>query len=221
VEETSAAPVEDGAPAATDEAASAVTETTGAPAPTQPEGYIEQKRYDDLRAEFDRKNTLLDRALRGDAQAAQELGFEFADDQQDPDPGNEEQDYGEAETADPVAREWIEQQKAEKNLALFNSHLDRLAGGPDVLDDWDRQALLSASAAGGFNEQSTEAAFKQWKERNDAREKAQFEKWKQSKQAPHVSPGGTGATETPYRDDMSVRELTKAAEQQFRLAREQ
>jgi hypothetical protein len=80
------------------------------------------------------------------------------------------------------------------------------------LDDWDRQALLSASAAGGFNEQSTEAAFKQWKERNDAREKAQFEKWKQSKQAPHVSPGGTGATETPYRDDMSVRELTKAAE---------
>jgi hypothetical protein len=49
-------------------------------------------------------------------------------------------------------------------------------------------------------------------ERNDAREKAQFEKWKQSKQAPHVSPGGTGATETPYRDDMSVRELTKAAE---------
>jgi hypothetical protein len=86
VEETSAAP-EDGAPAATDEAASAVTETTGAPATTQPEGYIEQKRYDDLRSEFDRKNTLLDRALRGDAEAAQELGFEFADDQQDPDPG--------------------------------------------------------------------------------------------------------------------------------------
>jgi hypothetical protein len=94
VEETSAAPVEDGAPAATDEAASAVTETTGAPATTQPEGYIEQKRYDDLRAEFDRKNTLLDRALRGDAQAAQELGFEFADDQQDPDPGTRSRTTG-------------------------------------------------------------------------------------------------------------------------------
>lgn len=217
MEETSAAPIEDGAPATTDEAASEVVETTGAPATTPPEGYVEQKRYEDLRSEFDRKNTLLDRALRGDAEAAQELGFEFAEEeQQEPDP--EEQEYTEeGEIADPVARQWIEQQQVKENLAAFNSHLDRLAGGPDKLDDWDRQALLQESIAAGFNERATEDAFKRFSERQKAREQAQFEQWKKSKTAPHVSPGGTGATETPYRDDMSVRELTEAANEQFRL----
>lgn len=215
MEDETPAAVEDDAPAATDEAAS----ETGAPAPPPDDGY--EKRYADLRTEFDRRNSLLDRARQGDAEAASELGFEFAE--QEPDPGDEEQTYGEepAETADPVARQWIEQQQVKENLALFNSHLDRLAGGPELLDDWDRQALLNASIAGGFNEQATEKAFAQWKERNDTREKAQFEKWKKSKQAPHVSASGTGATEVPFRDDMSLRELTKAAQEQARLLSEQ
>lgn len=214
-DETQSASVEDGAPGATDEAAS---ESTGAPATTPPEGYIEQDRYENLRKEFNQRNALIDRAKSGDNDALRELiGAEFAQDEEVPDEETEE--YGEGgEIADPVARQWIEQQQVEKNLALFNSHLDRLAGGPDVLDDWDRQALLNASMAGGFNEQSTEAAFKQWKERNEAREQAQFEKWKKSKQAPHVSASGTGATEVPYRDDMSLRELTQAAIEQARLA---
>jgi hypothetical protein len=217
-DETQATPEEStGAPAATDEAAS---ESTGAPAQGPPEGYIEQDRYENLRKEFNQRNSLIDRAKSGDNDALRELiGAEFAQDEEEvPAQGD---GYQDEQYVDPVAREWIQQQEVEKNLSAFNAHLDRLAGDPNLLDEFDRQALLQKSLASGFNEKATEEAFDAWKKREDARQKKAVDDYIKSKRAPHVSAVGTGATETPFRDDMSTRELTKAAVEQFRLAKEQ
>jgi hypothetical protein len=163
-------------------------------------------------AEFDRKNTLLDRALRGDAEAAQELGFEFADDQQEPDPEDEQEYYGGGETPTPWHVEWIEQQQVKENLARSTP----TSTGSQAVQTSGR--LGPAGPSAGIDRRRLQRAcdrrcLQAVGRTPDARKRTgQFEQWKKSKTAPHVSPGGTGATETPYRDDMSVRELTEGGQ---------
>lgn len=217
-DETQATSVEeDGAPAATDEAAS---EVSGAPAQT-PDGFIEEKRYQDLRSNHDRINSLLDRAKSGDNDALRELiGAEFAQDEtEDPDPGDEQEPVEDPRIA--AHDEWIQQQQVERTLNAFNAHLDKLAGDPQLLDEYDRQAILNASVADGFNEAATEKAFSAWQEREKAREKKIVEQYRKSKKAPHVSQAGTGATEEVLPLDASHRDRVAHMTEQLNLAKQQ
>jgi hypothetical protein len=66
--------------------------STEAAAPTEapaPDPF--EKRYNDLRSEFDRKNALIDRATQGDIEAIRALGFDY-DEPEDPTPEYVEDD---------------------------------------------------------------------------------------------------------------------------------
>jgi hypothetical protein len=164
VEETDEAPVTEAAP------------ESGAPA-TPPEGFIEQKRYEDLRSEFNRKQALWDRAVQGDQQAASELGLQFVD---------------------LLERQAQEQEKA--ILGEVQGHIDTLLKESKVeLPQRLKQAILSEAWLRGGGPQiqpkTTEEVVKEWVDEYKQLEKAAGDKYIASKRAPHVSQGGTGATD--------------------------
>lgn len=164
---------------------------------------------------------LRERARQGDNDALRELiGAEFAQDEpEDPDPGDEQEPVEDPRIA--AHDEWIQQQQVERTLNAFNAHLDKLAGDPQLLDEYDRQAILNASVADGFNEAATEKAFSAWQEREKAREKKIVEQYRKSKKAPHVSQAGTGATEEVLPLDASHRDRVAHMTEQLNLAKQQ
>lgn len=198
VDETQAASVtdeENGAPVATEEAAST---DSGAPA-GPPEGYIEQTRYDELRGEFNRKNALLDRALRGDAEAARELGFEFAEDEQQTDSEDDEN----AAFQDPRVDQLLQERAQEREQAIIgdvSGHIDTLLQEANVeLPQRLKNAILSEAwlRGGGaqIQPQTTVDVVKEWVDEYKQLQRSAGDSYIKSKRASHVSPGGTGATD--------------------------
>lgn len=182
-----------------------------------------EKRFKDLQPELTKAQQeaarlrAIDEGLRNPERAPeilQEYGFSFGDDE--PDLTDNDEDDAPVDPRVAAHEEWIQKQQQEAVMREFNSHLDRLAGSPDVLDDFDRQALLQESIANGFNEAATEAAFERWQQREKEREKRVVENYLKSKRTHHVSPGGTGATEVPNLDDGPTRR--KWLEEQVRAA---
>jgi hypothetical protein len=221
-EEAPTTPVEDDGAPVNETAAPGETEAPASP----PEGYIEEKRYQDLRSNHDRINSLIDRARQGDHEALKELtGYEFAQDEEDPDLGDdEEQPY-----QDPRVDAILQERAQERETAILNDvsgHIDTLLSEASVeLPQRLKQAILSEAWLRGGGSQirpeTTQEVVKEWIDEYKQLEQAAGDRWRQSKQSPHVSKGGTGATEVPYRDDMSLRELTQAAVEQARLANQQ
>lgn len=220
-EEAPTAPVEeDGAPV-NGTAAPGETEAPASP----PEGYIEEKRYQDLRSNHDRINSLIDRARQGEPEALRELtGFDFAQDEEDPDLGdNEEQPY-----QDPRVDAILQERAQERETAILNDvsgHIDTLLSEASVeVPQRFKQAILSEAWLQGGGAQITPEVtakvVKDWVDEYKQLEKAAGDRYVASKRAPHVSKVGTGANERPYRADMSLDERIAAAQEQARLMAE-
>lgn len=140
-----------------------------AAAPTEapaPDPY--EKRYNDLRPQWDRTNTLLNRARNGDIEAIRELGFDVDADEPDPTPEVEEYEDPYAaqltQTQKELAelKQWRMQQEAERAASALRAHVDSLAQENSVeLTDRDKEIIFSQAASGeSINPEATEAAFK-------------------------------------------------------------
>ena len=191
--------------------------TDAAPEGTPAEESINwEKRFKDLQPELTKAQQeaarlrAIDEGLRNPDRAAeilQDYGFSFGDDIPD-----QEDDEAPVDPRVAAHDEWIQQQQQQEVLKAFNTHLDKLAGSPDVLDEFDRQALLQESIQNGFNEAATEAAFDKWKKRQvDLEKKAVARYLKSKRDAPFVPPGGTGATEVTDPLDGNARRERLAA----------
>lgn len=142
--------------------------STEAAAPTEapaPDPY--EKRYNDLRSEFDRKNALLDRATKqGDVEAIRALGFEYDEPEpEDPTPNEYEDPYAEKFSAQEKQlaelTQWKQQQEAERVASSIRAHVDSLSTEQGVnLTDKDKEYIF-AQAVGGeqIGADQTKAAF--------------------------------------------------------------
>lgn len=173
-------------------------------APAQPDPY--EKRYADLRSEFDRRNSLLDKARNGDIDAIRALGFEVDAPEPDPTPEYEEDPY--AAQLTPLQKEleelkaWKQEQEAAKVASSIRSHVDSLSTEAGVtLTDRDKEIIFSQAVGGDqISAESTEAAFKahlEW--RNALLESVQ------AKPAPARPGTGQAATKQPDLDNEQER----------------
>ena len=209
IDATSAEETQDGALATTDEAAS--TEV-GAPA-TPPEGFIEQSRYDNLRAETNRKEALWDRAQKGDIDAMRELNLpvDFGDEEEPADEDGENHD--DPELADPVARQWIQQQEAQQSRQRFEADLNGLLAGKKLeLTPIEREAVFYETVKRGDGPEALKTVVDDVAKQYAAREKATIDRFlKRKRDAPFVPTGGTGATEVTDPLDGNARRERLAA----------
>lgn len=196
---------------------------TGAPA-TPPDGYIESKRYEDLRSNHDRINSLVDRARQGDSEALKELtGYEFAESEQETEPETDQPDPIASLEQRLAAQEERDQQRAaQESVNQFNADLDKLASEKGAkLSQRERQAVYLETLQAGGSSDSLQKAFNDLLEERKAYDQAVIDGYVKSKRSTHVSPGGTGATETPFRADMTLDERIAAAQERARLSVEQ
>jgi Skp family chaperone for outer membrane proteins len=127
--------------------------STEAAAPTEapaPDPF--EKRYNDLRSEFDRKNALLDRATKqGDIEAIRALGFDY-EEPEDPTPEYVEEDPYAAEFAQTKKeldelKQWRQAQEAERVASGIRSHVQSLAQEAGLeLSDYDKEVIFRAQS---------------------------------------------------------------------------
>lgn len=204
---------EEAAPVA-ESAAPGETEAPAGP----PEGYVEQSRYDNLRAEQNRKQALWDRAQQGDLDAMRELKLplQFEDDTE---PEEDEEPAFRDPRLDALLQEREQERQAkqqEEGWNRFNSDLDQVAKGKKLSDD-DRLVIYTKTLQAGGAPDALAQAYGDFAKERAAYDQAVIDAFLESKRAPHVSPGGTGATKTPFREDMSLDERIAAAQEQARL----
>ena len=142
--------------------------STEAAAPTEapaPDPY--EKRYADLRSEFDRRNSLLDRARQGDIDAIRELGFEVDQPDEDPTPDYVEDDpyaakLSEYEKQLSELSQWKQQQEAERVATGIRTHVETLAEEAGLnLTDYDKEVIFRGAVSGDkIDPDTTAAAFK-------------------------------------------------------------
>jgi hypothetical protein len=182
-----------------------------------------EKRYNDLRPEFDRATAeraelaqwkewaqlaLTTEDTDTQRQALQRLGFDVSDEVEDVEPAYEEQ-YVQDPRLDEIVAWKEKQEQAAKEAAGFeyltghiNSEVERL--GMTNLDDATRQWVLSRALAnpgipappGSPHDElpNVEAAYKEFQAWELERQK----QWAKTKQnAPYVPPGGQPANEVP------------------------
>lgn len=218
---TSAADEAVGAPGT--EAASGSAEN-GAPA-TSLDGYIEQKRYDDLRSNHDRINSLVDRARSGDSEALRELtGFDFADDEEVPDPDDEPEMPRDPRVDQILHERELEQQRA--FVAGVSGHIGDLLKDskvelPKPLAEGILPAVFAAAGDGPLNESTTEQVVKQWTQAITEIKKQAVQDFIKSKtDAPFVAPGGTGATDEVLPLDASRSERQRWMAERYSLGQQ-
>jgi hypothetical protein len=142
--------------------------STEAAAPTEapaPDPF--EKRYNDLRSEFDRKNALLDRATKqGDIEAIRALGFDY-EEPEDPTPEYVEEDPYAAEFAQTKKeldelKQWRQAQEAERVASGIRSHVQSLAQEAGLeLSDYDKEVIFRGAVGGDkIDAEVTAAAFK-------------------------------------------------------------
>ena len=181
-----------------------------------------QERYKQMQADYTRKRQadaqaakeraeeleFLD-ALRSDPETQRALYEELAEILAESDEYEELEEGEEPNELEQTVRQLQqaeEQRQAAQLASQITSHIEQLAKGANVeLDEDDLSDLFDRAIAGGeVNTQTTEAAFKAW----HAREQAKQNKWQKaylaSKQNPTQQiPGGQSATDKP---DLSSRE---------------
>jgi len=214
-----------------DQQAPAPPDTPAVAGPNEAPGTQEQqvtadpyeKRYNDLRPEFDRATAeraelaqwkewaqlaLTTEDTDTQRQALQRLGFDVPDEPEDIEPAYEEQ-YVQDPRLDEIVAWKEKQEQAAKEAAGFeyltghiNSEVERL--GMASLDDATRQWVLSRALAnpgipappGSPHDElpNVEAAYKEFQAWELERQK----QWAKTKQnAPYVPPGGQPANEVP------------------------
>ena len=163
-----------------------------------------QKRYEDMRSEFDRRGTrlselqqqaqLLEALQSGDAdlqrQAYAALGLEIVDDAADDtyaDPQDQLAQRLEALEAQIQQRDQQAQQATQ--IAQIEQHVEQQLAGLDGLDDSDREWIVNTAVAmpptpeGMPDIQAAHEKFVAW-------ETARQQKWRESKRAPSIKAGG-------------------------------
>lgn len=176
-----------------------------------------QKRYEDLRPEFDRKSQAAaeyERLVSGDdpdrlKEILDKYGYALDEDDPDPDPDP-------ADTADPVKdprvdelakkqqafEEWQQQQVEAQAKQQFAEDLQAEAGDREVTDkarDWIELRTLTT----GNNREALAKATKEWFEFEDS-----LRGPSRRPRAPHVPAGGQPATSSGKApEDMTRREL--------------
>ena len=185
------------------------------------------KRYEDLRSEFDRRNSLISRAQNGDPDALSELGFELYQEEQQAEPAPGELDPFDpdalqryiAEQVQNGVREALtpfqEQQQQEQIELASASALHALDGFetlPQEAQDtiWNLAARVLPPRPDGLYD--VEGAWQQF----DALNNALQQSWAQSKPRGARVAGGQAATDVPPNEDASIQELTKWAKERMR-----
>lgn len=220
--EDETAPVADETPVTEDAAPE-----TGTPAP---ESDPYEKRYADLRSEFNGQRALRDRARQGDRDAFNELleGRYELPDEEVPDPGD---DLGQTAYQDPRVDELIQERQQERQterLGQVGAHIDSLAGEKKWdMGDLQRNAVVMAAlqAAGGdpmrIDADQVVELFNKAHAAEEQRLQKRFDAYLASKKnAPHVSSVGTGATGVTATEDMNRQELTRWATERLAQAQE-
>lgn len=185
-----------GAPGTTEEA----TADSGAPAAQQEPTHDWEQRYNELRADHNRRLNLWNRAQQGDIEAMRELNLpvDFGDEE------GPDQDYEEDEPAirDPRLDALLQereqerlQRQQEEGWNRFNSDLDKVAKGSNLSDD-DRLMLYTKTLQAGGSPDALSEVYSEFKKSREAYDKAVIAAYVESKKnAPFVNPGGTGANE--------------------------
>jgi hypothetical protein len=171
-----------------------------------------QKRYDDLRPEFDRRGSRIAELeryeqavndLRSDdadtrARAAQALGlpFEFVDDtpEEDPYADPQEQLAARLEALEQQLQQRGQQEQQAQQIAQIEQHVEQQLAALEGLDDQDRKWIVNTAVAMPPTAEGMpdiRAAFEEFK----AWETARQQKWAQTKRAPHVGQVGTAGTQ--------------------------
>lgn len=185
------------------------TPDAGAPAPDPYE-----KRYADLRSEFDRKNALIDRATKGDGEAIRSLGFEYDEPEPDPTPDYEEPDPYAAEFAQTKKeldelKQWRQAQEAERVATGIRTHVDSLAQEAGLtLSDYDKEVIFRGAVGGDrIGQEETASAFKAHADYLTGIQEQYAEK-------PHAPRPGTGqaVTKQPDMDNRDERVAHMKAE---------
>jgi len=173
-----------------------------------------QKRYEDIRPEFDRTNqalsqyqSLVDGLQSEDpdtrAEAALALGFELVDGAEEEVDEPVDQD---TELARQVAElnQWRAQQQQDateqQQLAQVEAHVDAQMGALEGLDEADRDWVLSRALALDPDDQGmpdVRAAFADLVARDTRKQQA----WGKTKKAPSISAVGQEGTQAPNLDN--------------------
>jgi len=190
-----------------DDEAPAVEQDTPESEDSTPEGTPEdsapsvdwEKRYGDLRPEYDRQQQLISAARRGDPDAIAELGFQVVDEEPE-DHADDEDDYDdplERRLAEVEARQQAqaEAQQAEEFEQLVDAYLEQELGriekdaGRKFTEE--QKWLIGSAAIADWGDEDTpdvQAAF----ERYGAAAKAEREDYIRSKRAPRAPSGQKG-----------------------------
>lgn len=153
-----------------------------------------EKRYADLRSEFDRRNALIDRATKGDIEAIRTLGFDY-DEPEDPTPDTYEDDPYAAKLAEYEKKiseldQWKQQQEANRIAEGIRSHVDSLAQQAGVeLTDTDKEYIFRGAVGGEIGEDATKTAFEQHIAYRNSLLDAEKANWVQTKKATRPGTG--------------------------------
>jgi hypothetical protein len=171
-------------------------------------------------AEVNNQKALWTRAQQGDLDAMRELQLpvQFEDDTE---PEEDENAFRDPRL-DQLLQEREQERQAkqqEEGWTRFNSDLDQVAKGKKLSDD-DRLVIYTKTLQAGSTPDALAQAYDAFAKERTAYDQSVIDAFLESKRAPHVSPGGTGATKTPFRADMSLDERIAAAQEQARLISE-
>lgn len=191
-----------------------------------------EKRFKDLQPELTKaqqENARLravEEGLRSPDRAADVLrqyGYEFGEDDEVSDQEDEEPDGFRDPRLDTLLQE-REQERAqreqEEGWRRFNADLDEVAKGKNI-SDRDRLLIFTETVQAGGTPEALQKAYGDFTAERDAYDKAVIERYLESKRAPHVSPGGTGATEEVLPLDATHDQRVAYMAQRMGLATEQ
>lgn len=177
--------------------------TPAAPTTEAPDPY--EKRYNDLRPQWDKTNTLLDKARNGDVDAIRELGFAIEDEEDDDEP-----DY--AGTPDPTAKElaelrkelddqkaWRNEQEQQRLASQITGHIGDLTKDQDLTQE-EKDWIFTKATIGDISNEKTEAEVKKFLEWRESQRNAWVEQYRTTKNAPRVGTG-TAAGKQPDLDN--------------------
>lgn len=163
--------------------------------------------------------------LREDEAARQEFlsrefGYEFEDDD-DPDLSEDTEQETRSDPRVEAHDAWITKQRAMQAQKDFDADLDKAVEELDVgvaLTARERREIQRESVANGFNPESTRKALKELVEDRKELSRQILEGYRGSKEAPHVSAVGKGATQVPDLDDQQSRHAWLKEQVQKRTA---
>lgn len=200
---------------------------------TEEESINWEKRFKDLQPELTKAQQeaarlrAIDEGLRDPQRAAeilQEYGFAVGDDGSD----SEDEESDDEVYRDPRVDALLQEREQERETAILNDvsgHIDRLLSEAKVdVPPRFKQAILSEAWLRGngaqISPEVTESVVKEWVDEYKQLERQAGDRYIASKRAPHVSPGGTGATEEVLPLDASHKDRVRYMAERYQLGQQ-